>query len=297
MANVFSNGWRGGNSTVKQDLHNKYVSARTNLLFVVIFTVVNILLLVFDSDSYFLFSAYIPYFAVTMGMLLCGRFSAQFYEEIQYDMEFIDNFFFVATLIFAAVIVILYVLSWLLSKKHKVGWLIFGLIFFALDTLAMFMLGGISIDMILDIVFHGWVIFELSRGIYVHYKWRELPDEEIVVGEGNGDGQEDLGGEASSEGDDFGLDSSALRAVDNEVKFRILLETEAFGHNICYRRVKKVNELVIDGYVYDEYSALMESPHILSANIDGRTFQAAFNGAKSMIIVDGNTVAQKVRWY
>ena len=74
MASIF------GNKNVQQlsqreQLANKFMSARHNLLLVVIFTLVNIVLLVAQSNSYFLFSASIPYYLVDLGMFLCGKVS------------------------------------------------------------------------------------------------------------------------------------------------------------------------------------------------------------------------------
>ena len=47
-----------------------------------------------------------------------------------------------------------------------------------------------------------------------------------------------------------GEDSCAIRRAEDSVKSRILLEARTHGYKICYRRVKNVNELVINGYVY-----------------------------------------------
>jgi thiol:disulfide interchange protein len=77
----------------------------------------------------------------------------------------------------AAVICVLYLLCWIFSKQRRVAWLIVGLVFFALDTVFM-LLGGISADRILDIVFHGWVIISLTGGIIAHSKLKKLPAEE-----------------------------------------------------------------------------------------------------------------------
>ena len=49
-----------------------------------------------------------------------------------------------------------------------------------------------------------------------------------------------------------GQNDIALRRADYSVKSKTLLEATAEGYRICYRRVKSVNELVINGIVYDE---------------------------------------------
>lgn len=46
--------------------------------------------------------------------------------------------------------------------------------------------------------------------------------------------------------------SAVIRYADTTVKSRILLQANIQEYKICYRRVKSVNELVINGRVYDE---------------------------------------------
>ena len=181
MAKLF-----GNNNTQQLSQHevlaNRYQSARHNILLVVVFTLINIFLLVTNSNTYFLFSASIPYYLVDLGMFLCGKYPAEYYQEIG-GMETLNDTFLVVTLVIAAVIVVLYLLSWIFSKKPRVGWMIFALVFFVIDTLGMLWWAGISSDMIIDVVFHGWVIVSLSMGIAAYFKLKNLPEEEIPVEE------------------------------------------------------------------------------------------------------------------
>lgn len=160
----------------RQVLENKYASSRHNILLVVVFTVINLILLVTNSNTYFLFSAYVPYFIADLGMLLGGKYPAEVYTGELAGLEIAGNGFFVAMLVTAIVIVVLYLLSWIFSKK-KSGWMIFALVFFILDTLAMFALIGISADQIIDILFHAWVIISLISGISAYSKLKKLPEE------------------------------------------------------------------------------------------------------------------------
>lgn len=169
----------------RQALESKFASARHNILLVVVFTAINILLLVTNSNTYFLFSAYIPYIVVDFGMLLCGMYPSEFYTGEFGGMEFLDKSFFAVTVGIAAVILIVYLLSWILSKKNRVGWMIFVLVFFSLDTVLMLLLNGIAMESIVDIVFHGWVIFSLASGIHAYYKGKKLPLEEPAAVESN----------------------------------------------------------------------------------------------------------------
>ena len=160
----------------RQQLERQYASARMNLLWVVLFTVINIVLLVSNSYTYFLFSAFIPYAIVDYGMIVCGKYPADFYGDLS-QYQFLDSTVLVVLIAVAAVICVLYLLCWIFSKKRRVAWLIVGLVFFALDTVFM-LLGGITADRILDIVFHGWVIISLTGGIIAHSKLKKLPAEE-----------------------------------------------------------------------------------------------------------------------
>ena len=164
----------------RQILANKYQSARHNILLVVAFTLINIILLVTNSNTYFLFSAAIPYFIVDLGMLLCGKYPAEYYAGELAGMEVLNDTFFVVTLVVTAVILLLYLLSWIFCKKPRVGWMIFALVFFVLDTVGMLCLTGISSDAIVDVVFHGWVIFSLINGTVACFKLKKLPEEEEV---------------------------------------------------------------------------------------------------------------------
>lgn len=272
-------------------LNQRYIASRNNLLLVIIFTVVNCIIALLGFDTYFLFSAFVPYYAALMGMTYSGRMSEEFYQSIgesPESMALYNDGFLAIMLVIAAVGTALYFLAWLLSKNHKIGWLIFALVFFSLDTLMLFMIIGIDVTMIVDYIFHAWVIFELARGISVHYKWKNMDEEPILetVSSSEADGEENLL-----------ADSTALRSMDRDAKSRVLAEAELGGHKICYRRVKKVNELVVDGMVYDEYVATMEMRHELYARVGGHDICVGYDGARSYIFVDGNQLVSKMRWY
>lgn len=163
-------------------LAGRYNSARMDLLIVVAMTVLNIVLLVTNGDTYFLFSAFIPYFIVSMGMLLCGKYPLEIYTEDLADIAFYDNSFLIVTIVIAAVIVLFYLLSWIFSK-NKVGWLIFALVFFSVDTLGMIALSGIDLENLLDVVLHALVLFYLGSGVHAYYKLKNLPEEEAIPAE------------------------------------------------------------------------------------------------------------------
>lgn len=279
----------------RETLNQQYNVARNNLLLVLAFTVINCALALLGQDLYFLFSAFIPYYAVLSGMVLCGKMPEEFYRELGQTAEsatVFTNGFFILMLAIGIVSIALYFLAWLLSKNHKVGWLIFALVFFSVDTLATFYLMGLDVTMIVNYIFHALVIFELARGIYAHNKWKKISvlDAENVV-------LEDAGVEGETAEADVPADTTPLRSMDRDIKSRTLAEAEYQGHKILYRRANKVNELIVDGMVYDEYVAKLERQHQLYAQIGGHDICAGYNGSKSYILVDGDELASKIRWY
>ena len=165
-------------------LENKYRSARIDLLLVAIMTLVNIVFVITGSDTYFLFSASVPYLLSFVSALYCGKLSPEIYEYLEIDVataEFLPAPVFYVALAIALVITALYVVAFFLSNKGRVGWLVFALIFFIIDTLVMLFYYGISFDMIIDYVFHAMVIVILAIGIKAHRKLENLPPEELVA--------------------------------------------------------------------------------------------------------------------
>ena len=93
-----------------------------------------------------------------------------------------------------------------------------------------------------------------------------------------------------------GVGDNPVRRADRSVKVKILLETRVEGYEICYRRVKRVNELVINGIVYDEIKGVIEFPHTLSAAVDGHTIEAGLSeDSYSYITYDGECLVNKHR--
>ena len=274
----------------RQILETKFKNARSNLLLVIVFTLINIVLLVSKSDVYFIFSAFIPYALVSIGMGLCGMFPAEYYTDEVAGTEFLPTSVFGVILGISLAIVALYLISWIFSKKNTVGWLTFALVIFAIDSAIMLFSSGYQLDGLIDIAFHIWVIVSLSIGINAGLKLKKLPPEEIteILPDNEGTWQEGTPD----------VNSSAIRMADPDVKARVLLRAEVLGHTVTYRRVKRVNELVIDGNVYDEIESLLETAHCLKAHIDGHLIKVGFDGViRSYLKVDGQLVAKKIRIY
>lgn len=90
--------------------------------------------------------------------------------------------------------------------------------------------------------------------------------------------------------------NAPLRHADLSVRGRILLEADVNEYQICYRRVKTVNELIVNGQVYDEKKGLIEYAHKLYATVDGHKIQAGYdNKSNSYIKFDGQIIQRKKR--
>ena len=172
---LFRNNNTGVSLSKRQQLEAKYQSARTDLLLIVALTVINIVLLVTGSDSYFVFSAFIPYSIAFLGMTLCGKFPAEYYDDAE-GVFYLDESAFVVFIAIAVVLTLLYLLCWYMSKDFKSGWLIFGLVMISIDTAAL-LLGGLELSSIIDILFHVWMIVTMSLGLSANKKLKELPEE------------------------------------------------------------------------------------------------------------------------
>ena len=164
----------------RQLLQNKFASARSNLLLVLVFTVVNIILLVTQSNTYFLFSAYVPYLLAILGMEMCGMFPDEYYGGDTSGFIFFDTSFLVIMLVIAAVILALYLLSFIFTKKGKSGWMIFALVLFAIDTVLLIVM-TLSAISIVDLVFHTWVLYSLFTGVSAAKKLKNLPEEPVEL--------------------------------------------------------------------------------------------------------------------
>lgn len=146
-------------------LAKQIASGRHSLLLILIFTLVNLVQLLLDSNSYFLFSASVPYYltAFCKGM------------DMGLGVDGIGTFTIIA-LVVSLVILGIYLLCWLLSKK-RMGWLVAAMVLFILDTvclIAVAALMGFLGDSVLDLVFHVWAVVSMAMAISADGKWKRL---------------------------------------------------------------------------------------------------------------------------
>lgn len=273
----------------KEVLNRRYEQARIDLLIIFFLTIVNIAFLFLDGDYYMLFSAIIPYAITLIGMMFCGLLPDEFYTGDFMGADILTKEYIAIFIAIALIITVMYLIAYLLSRKGKVGWMIFSLVYIGIDSLFIFLF--LDVSMIIDIIIRVLIIVSIVMGITAHYKLKNLPPEETKEEELNPQGDDiNVFSEFNEE------DTVPLRKANFDVKSKIFLEYESFGHKIIYRRVKRTNELVIDGNVYAEYIALMEFQHVLSARLDGHEYSAGLLlPGRSFIAVDKNIVKEKIR--
>ena len=155
-------------NTVKKNQYlNRWRGGAWTLFLIGVFSVLNILMYAFGSDSYFLFTAYLPYsFGIWGVNYLMGWYDTPVDSGI--------GTFFLSV---SAVFIILYFVIWFFSRK-KAGWLIAGLVLFLLDTLYMvyaMIASGDPAWFTMDCIIHALAIAEIAVGLHAALKYGKLP--------------------------------------------------------------------------------------------------------------------------
>ena len=255
----------------------RYTSARVNFLIIFVLTLLNIVLRLTDGGIYFPFSAAMPDLFVDVAIQLGGG-SARIAVAV----------------VFALVLAVFYLLAFLFTKKPSLGWMIAALPVMVVDLLILLFSYEI-VSVLIDLAFHIYIIVAQVLGLIATVRVSGMP--EMPAGDGTLNSFVEVTGTESVPSD--APNSPVLRAADMSVRAKELLSVEVNGHSVLYRRVKRTNELVIDGNVYGEYTALAEMPHELCAVIDGHVYAVGLVSGlvgKSYAAVDGTVVAQKTRW-
>jgi len=156
----------------RSELTKKFETSRKNLLWVAIFSVVNILLMLLRANITFLFSASFPVLVIELGQILS--------EELGYS----------PLLLIAAIIsfvsISLYAVCYFLAKKHRV-FILVALILFSIDTLFLIWIItlGFELSILLDVAFHIWILYYLITGTRTWAVLRKLPPDEEIEEDGN----------------------------------------------------------------------------------------------------------------
>ena len=191
----------------REEVERKYRNCRANLLMVVLFTVFNLVTYPFVS-FYFPFAATIP----------CYEMHLTFQEDPEVAFAGL-----LIPIIIGIILTVPYLLCWIFSKK-RVGWMVAALVFFSLDCLLLVTMYDLT-SVIIDILFHAWVMFYLITGVINGFKLKDMPEEQPLpefgtVAEGEAPTAED-GFNTFNEADfaytaDPGAEPSATEAADEE---------------------------------------------------------------------------------
>ena len=187
----FKNNPAAAATTPRQLTELKYKRSRLNLLLVAIVSVINLFSLSL-SQTYFLFSAQIPSFFVELFM----------YTEEGGIAPFAD---LIIPIVLGVILTIPYLLCFFFSKKRP-GWMVAALVFFVFDCIFLVTMYYLS-DVILDLLFHAWVLFYLVTGVINGYKLKKMPEDEPlpefgeVVAEGEAVDSEAAEDETPAEGE------------------------------------------------------------------------------------------------
>lgn len=143
---------------------------RGTLLAILVLTLINLVMVVLDQGSYFLFSASVPYYLTMISKGIDNGFANGAWPE--------NGPMTITALVISAVILVVYLLCWLLSKKRG-GWITVAMVLFLLDTLALvliiFYVTASPISGILDVLFHLWACWLLIQGFRANKKLKTMP--------------------------------------------------------------------------------------------------------------------------
>lgn len=166
-------------------LSAKVQGARNMILTILLFTIVNLVLRVAGTDMYFLYSASIPYYMTLICIFLDNGWPTRDISNVDLHL----GKFAAIALVISAIILAVYLVCWLISKKNNVG-LTVAMILFALDVLALGVLLALLVrnnlvdnmtPWIIDALIHLLIGRNLVNGVAAAAKLKKLPAEPVTV--------------------------------------------------------------------------------------------------------------------
>ena len=153
----------------------KYKAGRSSLLLAIVLSTVNLILLVAQSDFFFLFSFSIPTIFALVGQ--------EFYFETA------NNLFYTVGVALAAISILVFLACWILSKNHRVALLV-AFILLCIDTLifvSLFALGAATADFdifyFIELGFRAWLFISVLVGVLAYGKLRNVSQANIDAAE------------------------------------------------------------------------------------------------------------------
>ena len=144
-------------------LERRVSTGRSTMLLIMAFTLVNLIFLMAELGTYFLFSASVPYYLTILCLELEGWDPA--------------GSLVIAALAFSLLILVIYLLCWIFSKR-SVGWTVAAAVLFTLDTVALLLVPVLFYisygEIIMDVLFHILAIVELIQAALAGSKLRRM---------------------------------------------------------------------------------------------------------------------------
>ncbi len=163
----------------REALEMRFNRSRRDILLLIAFTAINVVLVMIEADITFLFSASFPIFSVAFGQGMSAESGS--------------SFFMIFGIVMALLSIGAFGLCYLLSKKLKVFMLV-ALVLIILDSLFLgwlFLQIEMDLSLILDGLFHVWMIWSFAAGTKAWSNLKKLPktqDNEVVSIGGNDEG-------------------------------------------------------------------------------------------------------------
>ena len=173
----------------KKTLPQQYLTARVNLMLMIVLSFINLILILADADIQFMFSASLPTFAAIWGYA--------------FDTAANTQIFSILGILVSVVWIGLFLLCFFLSKK-RLGFMIAAAILFAVDCIfciANFYLymqaiqemaedgQGMIISAVIEVLFHIWILYYLimgwRTGLKLKAKYGTLTPDPAQVQEGS----------------------------------------------------------------------------------------------------------------
>ena len=152
--------------STKQLLQRRIQISRGNLILMIVLTVSNIVSYWLELGFMLPFSAFLPFTIFDFGYY--------------FSIELNDPSLFIIGIALATLIILVYILGYFKSKKNP-GWLKIILGMYIFDTVVMiYLFTGVFIfngSMLLDILFHVWVLYYMINGVNAFNKLKTLPQE------------------------------------------------------------------------------------------------------------------------
>lgn len=228
----------------RQKFEKQYAGARANLLMMTLLTCVNVVLLALRTGTTFLFSASIPQVAYA------------FFSTGARDQS-------ASGLLIGALFIGLFLLCYFLSKGNP-HWMTAAAALFALDTLFLVVWLIAYTDSLLsnvmDILFHGWVLYYLILGVRAARKLAKLPVQTANDAFETPPAPQQTAARPPMQETPLGMhDGGGDR----------LLAAEYGGLQIAVFRQDMDTLLVVNGQIYSRWHGLMEHRYTLTARVEG----------------------------